>query len=164
MLSYKLERQGKKLIKTLENQNINMHFQCVGVGTAPTEMMDIFGLGSNDKDIIISFAADGKVTASSAKIRKEASTTSDVVGSAKQNDTFTITAETTGADGRIWYEISFDGNKKGYIRSDLMQKTGDVFDGKKILIDEGFEVRKIQGRVYNIVFTKIGTITNRFII
>ena len=75
---------------------------------------------------IISEAAEGKVTASSAKIRKEASTTSEVVGGALQNDTYTITAETTGADGRIWYQITFDGNKTGYIRSDLMQKTGDV--------------------------------------
>ncbi len=35
-----------------------MHFQCVGFGTAPTEMMDIFGLGSNNKDIVVSLAAE----------------------------------------------------------------------------------------------------------
>ena len=38
-----------------------MNFQCVGFGTAPTEMMDIFGLGSNDKDIIISFATENTI-------------------------------------------------------------------------------------------------------
>lgn len=48
--------KGKKLIKVLEGINIRMNFQCVGFGTAPTEMMDIFGLGSNDKDIVISIA------------------------------------------------------------------------------------------------------------
>jgi hypothetical protein len=48
---------GKKLIKELKNRGINMHFQFVGYGTAPTEMMDIFGLGSNDKDIILSMAS-----------------------------------------------------------------------------------------------------------
>ena len=50
--------KAKKLMKTLKNQNIGMHYQCVGFGTAPTEMMDIFGIGSKDKDIIISFAAE----------------------------------------------------------------------------------------------------------
>lgn len=61
LLSIVERGKGKKLIKTLENQNIGMHFQCVGFGTAPTEMMDIFGLGSNDKDIILSFAAEKRV-------------------------------------------------------------------------------------------------------
>ena len=48
--------KGKKLIKELENINIWVNFQTVGYGTAPTEMMDIFGLGTNDKDIVISLA------------------------------------------------------------------------------------------------------------
>ena len=49
--------KGKKLIKTLDSKDIKLHFQLVGFGTAPTEMMDILGLGSNDKDIIVSVAA-----------------------------------------------------------------------------------------------------------
>lgn len=35
-----------------------INFQTVGLGTAPTEMMDIFGVGSHDKDIIISIGAE----------------------------------------------------------------------------------------------------------
>ncbi len=58
LLSVVERDKGKKLIKVLERINIHMNFQCVGLGTAPTEMMDIFGLGSNDKDIIISLAAE----------------------------------------------------------------------------------------------------------
>ena len=38
-----------------------MNFQTVGFGTAPTEMMDIFGLGTNDKDIIISLGEENVV-------------------------------------------------------------------------------------------------------
>lgn len=53
--------KGQKLIKLIENMDIRMNFQCVGFGTAPTEMMDIFGIGSNDKDIIISIASETKV-------------------------------------------------------------------------------------------------------
>lgn len=61
LLSIVERDKGKKLIKVLENINVRMNFQCVGFGTAPTEMMDIFGLGSNDKDIIISLAAENTV-------------------------------------------------------------------------------------------------------
>lgn len=53
--------KGKKLIKELENLKIKLNFQTVGIGTAPTEMMDIFGLGTNDKDIIISLGAKSDV-------------------------------------------------------------------------------------------------------
>ena len=58
LLSIVERDKGKKLIKELENINIKVNFQCVGLGTAPTEMMDIFGLGHRDKDIVISFGAE----------------------------------------------------------------------------------------------------------
>ncbi len=61
LLSIVERDKGTKLIKVLENLGIRMSFQCVGFGTAPTEMMDIFGLGTNDKDIVISLAAEGTV-------------------------------------------------------------------------------------------------------
>lgn len=54
LLSIVERDKGKNLIKELENANIRINFQSVGFGTAPTEMMDIFGLGTKDKDIIIS--------------------------------------------------------------------------------------------------------------
>lgn len=61
LLSIVERDKGKKLISVLEGINIRTNIQCVGFGTAPTEMMDIFGLGSNDKDIIISIAAEDTV-------------------------------------------------------------------------------------------------------
>lgn len=61
LLSIVERDKGNKLIKVLNNLNIRMNFQCVGFGTAPTEMMDIFGLGSNDKDIVISLASETTV-------------------------------------------------------------------------------------------------------
>ncbi|MBQ9939988.1 MAG: hypothetical protein IJO74_00400 [Clostridia bacterium] len=61
LLSIVERDKGAKLINVLEDLNIRMNFQCVGFGTAPPEMMDIFGLGSKDKDIIISFAAEDTV-------------------------------------------------------------------------------------------------------
>ncbi len=61
LLSIVERDKGKKLIKDLENMNIKVSFQCVGMGTAPTEMMDIFGLGTKDKDIIISLGSENAV-------------------------------------------------------------------------------------------------------
>ncbi len=61
LLSIVERDKGKKLIKELENLNIKINFQSVGFGTAPTEMMDIFGLGTNDKDIIISLGSESVV-------------------------------------------------------------------------------------------------------
>lgn len=54
LLSIVERDKGNKLIKELSGINIKVNFQLVGLGTAPTEMMDIFGLGSKDKDIVIS--------------------------------------------------------------------------------------------------------------
>lgn len=67
-------------------------------------------------------AATAKVTASSARVRKEASTSSDVVTSVSNGDSFTIQAEVNGSDGYVWYKISVN-NQIGYIRSDLAQKS-----------------------------------------
>lgn len=61
LLSIVERDKGKKLIKVLKSINIRVNFQTVGFGTAPTEMMDIFGLGTNDKDIIISLGAENDI-------------------------------------------------------------------------------------------------------
>lgn len=55
--------KGKKLIRTLKSLDIRVNFQTVGSGTAPTEMMDIFGLGTIYKDVIISLGAEDSVRA-----------------------------------------------------------------------------------------------------
>ena len=78
---------------------------------------------------IVSLAAEGKVTAQAAKIRATASTSSEQVGSAVRGEKYTITGEETGSDGYVWYKITFDGNKTGYIRSDLMEKSGEITGG-----------------------------------
>ena len=61
LLSIVERDKGKKLIEELEKLDVKVNFQTVGFGTAPTEMMDIFGVGSNDKDIIISLGAESVV-------------------------------------------------------------------------------------------------------
>ena len=58
LLSIVERDKGQKLIKELTKLKIRVNFQTVGFGTAPTEMMDIFGLGSNQKDIVISLGSE----------------------------------------------------------------------------------------------------------
>lgn len=61
LLSIVERDKGNKLIKILDDIGIRLNVQCVGFGTAPTEMMDIFGLGTKDKDIVISLANEDAV-------------------------------------------------------------------------------------------------------
>ena len=67
----------------------------------------------------------GKITVSAAKVRQEASTGSTQVGSLERGDTFTITGETKGADGKTWYQVICGDGTKGYVRSDLAEKQGE---------------------------------------
>lgn len=53
--------KAKRFIEMMNQKEIRFHIQSVGHGTAPSEMMDILGLGSNDKDVIISFAPEKTV-------------------------------------------------------------------------------------------------------
>lgn len=66
--------------------------------------------------------AAGTVTVESAKIRRSADTSSDVVGSAARGTKVSITDEATDAAGTLWYQVYVDANTTGYVRADLIQK------------------------------------------
>lgn len=72
---------------------------------------------------ITCIADEGTVTVESAKVRASADTSSEQVESALKGDNVEILGETTGADGKLWYEVSVNGTR-GYIRADLVQKSG----------------------------------------
>jgi hypothetical protein len=55
--------KARKFMSLLAENGIGFHLQSNAVGTAPSEMMDIFGLGTNDKDIVISLAPERIVNA-----------------------------------------------------------------------------------------------------
>lgn len=61
---------------------------------------------------------------STARIRKEASTSSEQVGSVAAGKTITIKGSTTGSDGNTWYQVDVDSTTTGYIRSDLVDVAG----------------------------------------
>lgn len=57
MISIVERGQGKGLQKLYRSRHIPLHLQCAGRGTATSEIMDILGLGSSEKDVLISWAA-----------------------------------------------------------------------------------------------------------
>lgn len=61
MFSIITRGKSKKYMENLDKNGIGFHIQTTAVGTAPSEMMDIFGLGTNDKDIVVSFAPESVI-------------------------------------------------------------------------------------------------------
>lgn len=49
--------QGINMRRLCHKHQVPIHIQCAGKGTATSEIMDILGLGSSEKDVVISFAA-----------------------------------------------------------------------------------------------------------
>ena len=66
----------------------------------------------------------GEVTGSSVKVRKDASTTSDMVASVKAGDGLDVVDSVTGADGKVWYKIVVKADEYGYVRSDFVKLAG----------------------------------------
>lgn len=53
--------KGKEIMKLYTGEGVNYHYQTIGHGTATSEIMDILGLDSKDKDIIISFSPESLI-------------------------------------------------------------------------------------------------------
>ena len=62
----------------------------------------------------------GEVTGSSVKVRKEASTTSDMVAGVRAGDDVDVVDAVNGSDGKVWYKILVKADEYGYIRSDFV--------------------------------------------
>lgn len=73
-----------------------------------------------------SLAATGTVTAETAKIRKETSTDSEVVGSTVKGKKIDILEAVKDSAGTVWYKVSVAEGGYGYIRSDLVQTSEDI--------------------------------------
>lgn len=46
--------QGRNMIELFSSQNVTHHLQCAGKGTATSEIMDLLGLDSLEKDVLFS--------------------------------------------------------------------------------------------------------------
>ena len=71
------------------------------------------------------FAAQtGTVIKDDVKVRESASTTSTQVSSLKKGDTVDILEESNDDSGYVWYKIKIKNGEYGYVRSDLVEKSG----------------------------------------
>lgn len=51
--------RGTAIQKLYKKHAVFLHTQCPGRGTATSEIMDILGLGSSEKDVVLSYAESG---------------------------------------------------------------------------------------------------------
>ena len=52
--------KGKTLAKLYTQQGIFCSYQCMGRGTASSDLLDVLGIGSAEKDILISMTSNDK--------------------------------------------------------------------------------------------------------
>ena len=55
--------KGKSIINLYNKEGVNYHYQTIGHGTATSEIMDILGLGSTEKDVVLTFASQAPAAA-----------------------------------------------------------------------------------------------------
>ena len=48
--------RGNRVARLYTQHQVFTHMQCEGVGTATSEILDILGIGSSEKDVLISLA------------------------------------------------------------------------------------------------------------
>lgn len=63
--------EGAKIIDNFNKNQIPWHFRLVGQGTASSEVMDILGIGTRDKDIVVSIATRSAAAKFSDELTKD---------------------------------------------------------------------------------------------
>ena len=105
------------------------------------------------------------VTATSLNVRSGPGTTNKAVGKLNYGVSVNVMGQTTGSDGKVWYQIRFNKNgteTTGYVRSDYIKfQTSYQSDGdfERYLTNQGFPesykpaLRQLHGEYPNWVFT-----------
>ena len=57
IISFVERGQGNDLAKFYVEHNVNFNYRSVGIGTAPSDLLDVLGIGSAEKDVIFSLAS-----------------------------------------------------------------------------------------------------------
>ena len=72
--------KAKQYMQMLSSKGMMFHLQLTAHGTAPSEMMDIFGLGNTDKDVVLTFASEPLVNSYAEDITKNVGSSSEYGG------------------------------------------------------------------------------------
>ena len=89
--------KAKAYINMMHKHSIDFHMRSTGTGTASSEMMDILGLASNYKDVVLSFAPYKAIKSLATTIAKDLGSTSGYNG--------LMMILSTSAIGRITSEL-----------------------------------------------------------
>lgn len=54
-------RQGKDMTKLYSKNGVEWHYQSTGVGTASSELLDVLGFGTAERDVLFSMAEESRV-------------------------------------------------------------------------------------------------------
>lgn len=82
MMIFSIITRGKtkKYMEKLQSNGMGFNMQTTAIGTAPSEMMDIFGLGTNDKDIVITLAPEDVINSYVFELNKNIGTSFEFGG------------------------------------------------------------------------------------
>ena len=54
IISFVERGQGNDLARFYSEHNVNFNYRSVGIGTASSDLLDVLGIGSAEKDVIFS--------------------------------------------------------------------------------------------------------------
>ena len=54
-------RQGKKIAELFSKNGVEWHYQSTGMGTASSELLDVLGFGTSERDVLFSMAEENVV-------------------------------------------------------------------------------------------------------
>lgn len=99
---------GADMIRLYTKNQVFLHCQCPGRGTATSEIMDILGLGSSEKDVVLSYTTDA------AARRLLGQLDSDLRGSVNTSG-IVFDIQLTGLNNLVAAAIAYktEGNRKG---------------------------------------------------
>lgn len=113
------DKEGEDKVKSLTNRK-TIKSLLKGLATCAL-VLCVFGMAS-----LGAFAAEGEIIAETAKIRAQASTSSDVVGSTVKGKKIDILEVVQDSSGVKWYKVSVAGGSYGYIREDLVKTSENL--------------------------------------
>lgn len=108
------DKEGEDKVKSLTNGK-KMKSLLKGLAICAVALC-IYGMTA-----LSAFAAEGEITVDTAKIRAQANTSSEVVGSTVKGKKIDILEVVQDASGMKWYKVSVAGGGYGYIREDLVK-------------------------------------------
>lgn len=92
-------------------------------GVVTIGMVLLLALSLDRLSIVSHAESAAKVTATTANIRQEPSSSSATIGSTEKDKVISIKSQVKGSDGYTWYEVYVNADTLGYIRADLVQIT-----------------------------------------